>query len=320
MDVYRPENKYFLSDLTRGYIFPYYKKITEMILVLPPPFNGESANSESLAVPVLHQKDDSEGKIEIKFYGQDSVSETALNSAKNWALFVTGLNDDYDEFFSTITDQVTIRAIETVGKYYRLTAAPPYQMLLNVVISQNTTAEQYRKMLEKFAEKYGVPFILEGITGKTLHAYPALSSEIDAEGLREIGFGYRDKYIINTLEFIKKGNLDRIVAETPKEAVKKLVVLNGVGQYSARCFAIYGMKHYSSVFIDSYVKSLVNYFYKNEINTEKLTLKEFDAFAERKWGRFAAIALEYLFIYYQPYFVKARRVRRSKRGRKKKGD
>ncbi|MHA1449666.1 MAG: hypothetical protein ACTSP4_09630 [Candidatus Hodarchaeales archaeon] len=299
----QPDIPYDINNLTRGYVFTFTVNVNEDTMIIPPeiPLDCE------LVVPVLSKVELNGVKhVKITVFGEVGASEKAIQETIDQTLFITGLdglNGNYIDFHSSLVDPIVQKAVKTVGLDYRITSTPATQMLVNAIISQNTTYKQYTRMLGLFAEKYGRSFSLKSWGRKVYHSYPSINTDIYSRGLREIGLGYRDRFVLNALEFIRSESLP-LTDEPAKNVIKKLLTLKGVGEYSARCYAIYALRKYEVVFLDSYIRSLLENLYPGEIESKgkKLTIRAFEDFAREKWGSYAAIALDYLVIYYEPIF------------------
>ncbi|HSR04227.1 MAG TPA: 8-oxoguanine DNA glycosylase, partial [Proteiniclasticum sp.] len=131
--------------------------------------------------------------------------------------------------------------------------------------------------------------------------------------LRELGVGYRAKYIYDTVQAIREAELlkeeekTRELTEDEKESVlddllsiaalpqdlchKALQRYTGVGAKVADCVMLFSMKKQEAFPVDVWVKKAMMHFY----GAEGSNLTKIREFGQNQFGNLAGIAQQYLF-------------------------
>jgi len=136
-----------------------------------------------------------------------------------------------------------------------------FECTMSFICSSNNNIERIKKMLLALREQYGELILNDLIYGK-IHAFPSLEnllSKTSEEKLRKLGFGYRAKYIINSLELISEKGIDWLYSlEKKEEPWKELVLLTGVGRKVADCISLFSLKKHKIVPLDIHMIKFYN--------------------------------------------------------------
>ena len=205
-----------------------------------------------------------------------------------------------------------------------------WEALVAFICSSNNNISRISQMVQKLCTHYG-PYI-ETVDGEKFHDFPspeALSGDKVESHLRELGFGYRAKYIAETACMLATGfpkgwllqlrNPDCSAFDAPRSgAVKKdggaagtgaatyraahdaLLQLPGVGPKVADCVCLMGLGWGEAVPIDTHVWQIAqrDYNFGKGAKTKTLTKIMYDAVGDhfRKiWGPQAGWAQSVLF-------------------------
>ena len=173
---------------------------------------------------------------------------------------------------------------------------PPAECLISFVCSSNNNIARIKKMVESLCEKYGEELVCnvssrsssrssggsakdddeenevndkeEVNESKIYHAFPTveqLAEKCDEQTLRDLGFGYRAKFIpAMAKELVKRGGeayllklRDAPQTEVEKyRAITELTSLPGVGPKVAGCAALFSLDKKSVVPVDTHVWQL----------------------------------------------------------------
>ena len=116
----------------------------------------------------------------------------------------------------------------------RILRQDPVENLFSFICSSNNNITRISGMVEKLCSEYGKKLLECG--GISYHSFPsinALAGERVEERLRELGFGYRAKYIVATARYIVKNHseswLYSLRGRPYLEAKAELMKLCGVG-------------------------------------------------------------------------------------------
>ncbi|KAL2757437.1 hypothetical protein ACRALDRAFT_1091744 [Sodiomyces alcalophilus JCM 7366] len=203
----------------------------------------------------------------------------------------------------------------------RILSQDAWEALIAFICSSNNNISRISQMVLKLCQHYG-PFIGH-VSGEPFHDFPMpealCGNEVEAH-LRELGFGYRAKYIVQTARIIAhqkpKGWLDSLTnPENPnfrrapeagnlppatyKEAHEKLLELTGVGPKVADCVCLMGLGWGEAVPVDTHVWQIAQRDYKfGKAKVKTLNKAMYDAVGDHfreLWGAHAGWAHSVLF-------------------------
>ncbi len=138
----------------------------------------------------------------------------------------------------------------------------------------------------------------ERINDEMVYAFP-LPKEIEQapqDALSEAGLYYRAKFIQGVAGRLTPGFLEQLGSSSPEQGMATLKSFKGIGDYTARVVQIYGLRRFNLSFVDGYLQKLLGALY---LDTSTPTTKEIFAFAQAKWGKWQAYALDLLIAYWQ---------------------
>ena len=204
------------------------------------------------------------------------------------------LDRDYSkikEFYKN--DEILAKAIK-YGEGIRILNQEKFETLISFIISANNNIPRIKKSVEKIAEKYGKKIEYKG---ETYFTFPS-AEELDRatlEELRECGVGFRDKYIKEAAKMVSNVHIDleKISKLSTDECKKELVKIKGVGSKVADCVMLFSMKKSDAFPVDVWIKRIMEGLYIKQ----EVTLKEIEKYAKEKFGEYAGIAQQYLFVY-----------------------
>lgn len=186
----------------------------------------------------------------------------------------------------------------------RMLRQHPVENLFSFICSSNNHISRISSMVEKLCENYGEK--ITEIDGQAYFAFPSISSlagEGVEEKLRQLGFGYRAKYISSSAHYLSEnGGEDFLFSlrEKPyEEAKQQLMKLNGVGAKVADCVCLMSMDKAGAIPVDTHVWQIASRDYIPKLKQSKsLTdnlYKEIGDHFRSLWGPYAGWAHSVLF-------------------------
>ncbi|GAB7346333.1 hypothetical protein MBLNU457_5050t1 [Dothideomycetes sp. NU457] len=206
----------------------------------------------------------------------------------------------------------------------RILKQDAWEALVGFICSSNNNIVRISQMIDKLCKNYGP--LLGDMDDQTYHDFPApadLATPSVESKLRELGFGYRAKYIYKTACMIaekEKGWLDGLRnPESPvlgvepvsggdfvpegregyRSAHVELLALQGVGPKVADCVCLMGLGWGEAVPVDTHVWQIAQRDYKfGKGKHSSLTKATYDAVANKfrsLWGKEAGWAHSVLF-------------------------
>jgi N-glycosylase/DNA lyase len=206
------------------------------------------------------------------------------------------LDRDYGEIKKTLTesDPVMERAIEK-GHGIRILKQDEWETLISFIISSNRGIPLIKKSIEDLSEKYGQPIGIYG--NRKYYAFPEPEALINRtiEEIRLCRTGYRAKYIVDAAAIVGEKQMDiySIHNLDTEMARKNLLRINGVGPKVADCIMLFSMGKFDAFPIDVWVKRVMEYFYLQE----DMPLKTIQDYGQKRFGKYAGFAQQYLFYY-----------------------
>ncbi|KAI2629666.1 DNA glycosylase [Hypoxylon sp. NC1633] len=203
----------------------------------------------------------------------------------------------------------------------RILSQDPWEALIGFICSSNNNISRISQMVHKLCKYYGP--LIGSIEDEAFHDFPtpqALSGKKVEAHLRELGFGYRAKYIAETARIVSEerpeGWLQSLVnPENPgwpvtsiakstdqptyRDAHEQLLLLAGVGPKVADCVCLMGLGWGEAVPVDTHVWQIAQRDYKfGKVKTKTFSKAMYDSVGDhfRKiWGRQAGWAQSVLF-------------------------
>ncbi|KAI5862113.1 8-oxoguanine DNA-glycosylase [Durotheca rogersii] len=203
----------------------------------------------------------------------------------------------------------------------RILSQDPWEALVAFICSSNNNISRISQMVHKLCKHYGS--LVGHIGEEAFHDFPTpqalTGKEVEAH-LRELGFGYRAKYIAETSRLVSQekpaGWLESLTnpenpswgtteaansADPPtyKHAHEQLLLLSGVGPKVADCVCLMGLGWGEAVPVDTHVWQIAQRDYKfGKVKTKTFSKAMYDSVGDhfRKiWGQQAGWAQSVLF-------------------------
>ena len=172
------------------------------------------------------------------------------------------------------------------------------ETILSFIISANNNIPRIKGIIERICKSYG-----DKITWneKTYYTFPSLEQlkDVSVEEYRNLGLGFRDKRIYDTVHMLLEGKVDYKKWYNEKDTLKvrdELLNLAGVGPKVADCILLFSdLKRFDVFPIDVWVRRVMNELYIKNPDETKVNKKEIEKIAYQKFGNLEGIAQQYLF-------------------------
>lgn len=190
----------------------------------------------------------------------------------------------------------------------RILRQDPWETLISFICSSNNNVKRISKMCDSIVNEYGT--YINEYEGIKYYSFPdaaslATSPEVETR-LRELGFGYRAKYIYQTaLKFmddeeypdITLKSLHNMREQDYETAHEFLLQLTGVGPKVADCICLMALDKHDIVPIDTHVYQIAirDYKFKGGKMMNKQTYHQMRLFFKDIFGPYAGWAQSVLF-------------------------
>lgn len=208
------------------------------------------------------------------------------------------LDRNYEEIKETLSliDDNMKESIK-YGKGIRILNQDLWEMIISFIISANNNMPRIKGIIERMSAKYGQEIKFRGTSYYTFPTIDELS-QASVKDLKDLGLGFRDRYVYETTKKIKEGkiNLENLKQESTNEVRKQLLTLTGVGPKVADCIMLFStLKRFAVFPVDVWVRRVMNDLYIHNEDETKVNKKQIQEIARDKFGALEGIAQQYLF-------------------------
>jgi len=231
--------------------------------------------------------------IKIKQLGEEFfVWSNIEKDLKRMVFEYFDLNRDYqkiEEKISVIDDNVKGALRYSSGLH--ILNQPLFETLISYIISSNNNIKRISNSINNISERFGKKVFFEN---KEYSLFPIIKelAGVDCDDLKICGVGFRDKYIVKTINMIKneKGleNLQKLKTEQLRE---ELLRFPGVGPKVADCTMLFSTRRLEVFPIDVWVKRIMERLYFKQ----DTKLEEIKKYAQKNFGEFAGLVQQHLF-------------------------
>ena len=200
------------------------------------------------------------------------------------------LNRNYEQINKEIVkNSPNLLKIVNKCKDYRILNQDSFEMCISYIISQNNNVKRIKKSVNELSKRYGKKIIFND---KEYYLFPEYDDlkDLSIEDFRNLGIGFRDKYIKDYLDKYK--SLKDINLLSTEEGLKELMSVKGIGLKVASCILLFGYKRLDVFPIDTWVKK----YFHNNFNVKE-DQREIEKFAKEKFGKYSGLVIQYMFHY-----------------------
>ena len=215
------------------------------------------------------------------------------------------LDDDLPAIYARLCEDERLAAAVRQHWGLRILRQDPWECLIAFICSQNSNIPRIAGMQAKLADTLGERAALGTLTRRAFPTPEALAAAGEPR-LRELGLGYRAKYVAGTAEAVATGGLDlsALRAAPYDDAKAALLELTGVGEKVADCVLLFALDKLEAAPIDRWVRRALEDWY---LDGARLRYAELWAWTREAFGPYSGYAQQYLFF------------RRRETGRKAEG-
>ena len=228
---------------------------------------------------------------------EEDPDDYIIQKAKETIIKYLGAEEDLSSFYKFVDEFEELSNQQNILPGYRLSSVLMREwMPVLGFLSTNTTVDMYHTFLINFLHRWGIQVKLEK---SVIPSFPPLMNLINLQDddYRKTKIGYRSKYmpeLINNIVTKKLSleNLEIILeAEDNKKVLKYLQESKGIGDYTARCILLYGLRNYSVGFVDSFIKIIMNEYFKTN---KKIANKELLKIIDDKFYPYQGLMIDWL--------------------------
>ena len=194
---------------------------------------------------------------------------------------------DYGKYIQTVNPRDSyLNAAVQCGSGIRILHQDLWEMIITFLISQQNNISRIRGCIERLCARYGEKMESDSTEYYSFPTPEQLSTATEAD-LRQLGMGYRARYIVETTRSILTGevSLDRLYQiKYYRTARKELMKLSGVGEKVADCICLFALHHMDAFPIDTHIRQVLDEHYRR-------------GFPNRRYRGMRGIMQQYIFYY-----------------------
>ncbi len=207
-----------------------------------------------------------------------------------------GLNHDLESIYAEIRwDEQVGNAIDEYPGM-RILRQDPWECLVAFICSANNNIPRISQNVEDIASAFGPP--IHG-ADTDRRAFPSSDVIVEAgeDALRELRLGFRAKYIAASAERVANADIDLFaLREAPyDEALAEIVTLAGVADKVGNCVLMMSMDKLEAFPVDVWIDRALREWYFSESESKSMPRTRMREWAQRRFGRYAGYANQYLF-------------------------
>jgi 3-methyladenine DNA glycosylase/8-oxoguanine DNA glycosylase len=275
---FKPLAPYNLNLTVKAYNFSWFFQNENPIIYL----NIEDANLLCLT------HEDKKGIVYSKVYlVEDKNVNITPQTIKEKIRFILGLDEDLSNFYQTIRKDPLLHRVPKVLVGMRLRTTSLWNALLIGVCQQNASFLQGWKMVLNLHRLFGrkIKFF-----GKEIFLPPNPKTIVKyADRLGEARLGYRSETLKRIAEAFSRKDLfeKEIIKLDDEEAVDRLCLIRGVGEYTAKLALVFSQRRYSLLPLDRWLMRLASEAYK----IKNPNMKKVEKFLLERWGEWCGLAV-----------------------------
>lgn len=200
------------------------------------------------------------------------------------------LDTDYGAIKKKLSSEPILKEAIEFGKGIRIAKGESEEIIFQFIVSQNNNIKRIQKIIEKMC------VVGEKINEK-YNAFPSAKvlANQPEEFFKNLGAGYRDKYLFQTAKILANTNLSEKQKLSTKELEAWLLLLPGVGPKVASCILLFGFNRQECFPVDTWIEKV----YRKFFFAGEKTRPEISAFLSEKFETMSGIVQQYLFNFFQ---------------------
>ena len=203
-----------------------------------------------------------------------------------------GHDQDLDGFRARFADDPCLGPALRGYSGLRVLRQDPWECLFSFICSSTSNIPRIKLNVGAVAEMLG--FLIGPDSHDVTFPEPEAIAECGEQFLRDLGLGFRAKYLVPAAEAVASGELNlSVLREAPyAEARNALTELHGVGEKVADCVLAFSLDKPESFIVDRHILRALHRWYDVP---EKASLTYAANWARDYFGEHAALANQYMF-------------------------
>ena len=238
---------------------------------------------------ILRVREEKDG---IAFETTDDEADVSASRLRDYF----SLDNELEDVYSTLSRDKTLQVAIDRYRGMRVLRQDPWETTLSFLCAQNSNVLRITRNVEDMCRSFGSPISFKG---QTRHDYPTPEALAEAgeQALRDLGLGYRARYIASAAERVAVGEIDLWeLRDAPyDDALEALMTLDGVGDKVANCIMLFCMGKPQAFPVDTHILQVLRERYPDADEVHSSDIRRVRAWAQEYFTPFAGYANHYLF-------------------------
>ena len=207
-----------------------------------------------------------------------------------------GLNHDLESIYAEIGWDEHIGSSIEEYPGMRILRQDPWECLIAFICSANNNIPRISQNVEDISNAFGSP-VRGADTDRRAFPSPDAIVHAGESALRDLGLGFRAKYIAATAERVANAEIDLFaLREAPyDEALTTITTLAGVADKVGNCVLMMSMDKLEAFPVDVWIDRALREWYFTESESKSMPRTRMREWAQQRFGRYAGYANQYLF-------------------------
>ncbi len=220
---------------------------------------------------------------------EDDTIIVETNLPKKEVIEALSLHHNLNEIYSTFPEDEKLEEAKKALEGLRIIQDEFFPCLISYLCSPQMQIPRIKQMHNNIAEEYGETLEYDG---EELVRFPNMEelAEASEEELRDLGLGYRAKYVSNTIKILQEEGLS--ISSGYLDAREDLKKLYGVGDKVADCVLLFSLEFLEAYPLDTWaLKSAEKHYpflHSEDYEEASENLRDY-------FGPYSGYAQEYLF-------------------------
>ncbi len=205
------------------------------------------------------------------------------------------LSDDLEGIAAAINRDERIGA--AIARYpgLHILRQEPWECMVSFICSANNNIRRISKNVEDMADAFGEPLSL-GDVRRNAFPSPGALAEAGEGALRELGLGFRAKYVAAAAERVAAGEADLYALREAsyEEGLEALTGFAGIGDKVGNCILLFALDRLEAFPVDVWIDRALRDWYP-EVGEGGLSRARMRPWAQGYFGEWAGYANQWLF-------------------------
>lgn len=232
-----------------------------------------------------------ENMIEVR-QADDGIEVTGFGSIKQVGEYIRTvfrMDDDLIKIYKKIGTDPYMRSMieENVG--LRICQTDLWETIVCMICSQNNNLKRIKQNVQSIMKFGKLVHLGAGVRHRRHSREFPTPEQVAKADLKVCKLGYRCDYLYKTARLVADGALKGIEKKSTPKAREMLMELPGIGPKVADTILLFSLGRLEVFPVDTNMQKQMKLHYKLD------TIKEIQEFAQKKWGKYAGYAQQYIY-------------------------